>query len=79
MESELGERKEGNRVLSFRSSAKDYRFAYATAAASAKEKRYDDINLTCSRAHCYDNVFKCQAHERSGEARVRVHTTASAR
>lgn len=27
---------------------------------SAKEKRYDDINLTCTRAHCYDNVFKCQ-------------------
>jgi len=27
---------------------------------SAKEKRYNDINLTCIRAHCYDNVFKYQ-------------------
>lgn len=37
--------------------AADYRLARSPLA---KWRRYDDINLTCTRAHCYDNVFKCQ-------------------
>jgi len=51
-----------------------------------RRRRYDDINLTCTRAHCYDNVFKCQPHEwpawreqARALSRVRAHATASAR
>lgn len=40
-------------LLSLRSS-EDYRMRVR------ERKKYDDINLTCTRAHCYDNVFKCQ-------------------
>lgn len=41
----------------------DYRFALAVAARGTR--RYDDINLTCTRVHCYDNVFKCQPYIRA--------------
>lgn len=53
--------------------AKDYRFA--CAAVGARERRYDDINLTCTRVHCYDNVFKCQPHERPAAERARYGCT----
>lgn len=51
------------------------------AVAVRGTRRYDDINLTCTRVHCYDNVFKCQPYVRAREramARIRVHAPADA-
>lgn len=47
--------------------------------AARGTRRYDDINLTCTRVHCYDNVFKCQPVGTSkGERWSGAHTSARA-
>lgn len=51
----IGERREENHVLLSLRSSKDYR-----KHGRRRKRKSDDINLTCTRAHCYDNVFKCQ-------------------
>lgn len=49
------------------------------AVAARGTRRYDDINLTCTRMHCYDNVFKCQPVGTSkGERWSGTHTSARA-
>lgn len=49
------------------------------AVAARGTRRYDDINLTCTRMHCYDNVFKCQPVGTSKRERWSgTHTSARA-
>lgn len=46
------------------SQKRNYRLERALAPPRRK-RRYNDINLTCTRLHYYDNVFKCQLYERA--------------